>query len=124
MEAHEAKQRAIALAKELDIDDLVRTVVYSGKHDEAECNYWLDWEGFSLRATRNAGTNSASVRLNDQLVYEAHDHGHCIEVFRYGAWCAQLAEKAEAVKAIRQTEGILAQARKEAETLDNFSPLD
>lgn len=124
MEACEAKQQAIALAKELDIDGLVRTVAYSGNHDEAKCNYWLEWEGFILRATRNAGTNSASVRLNDQLVYEAGDYGHYIEVFRHGAWCQQLAEKAEAVKAIRQTEGILDQARKEAETLDNFLPLN
>lgn len=120
----EAKQRATALSKELDIDRIIRTVAYSGKCDEAKINYWLEWEGISLRATRGAGTNSASVRLNDQLVYKAGDYGRYIETFRHGAWCQQLAEKAEEVKAIRQAEAILDQSRKETEALDNFLPLD
>lgn len=124
MEAHEAQQRAIALAKELDIDSVIRTVACSGECDEARINYWARWEGMDIRATRGAGTNSASVRINGQLVYQAGNYGVYIETFRHGAWCQQLAEKAEEVKAIRQAEAIFNRSRKEAETLDNFLPLD
>ena len=122
-----SRQDALIYASQLEVDRFVRKLAYTGRTDGY--NFWYDWmdgeTSIEVRATRGAGTNSASVRIEGgALLYHADDYGQIIDTYRHGKWAHRLRELAdseyEADQLRRQAE-VEARLAKDAH---NFAPID
>lgn len=101
-----SKEQACNLARDLALDDAIRTIAKSGKNHDSGPNWYVEWEeGLSIGATFGAGTNNATVRIisndiaiNHLMLYSADSWGRCIETFRYGPWVHRLIAHAQEIR--------------------------
>lgn len=92
-------------AKDLGIYQALVQIVKTGASDSSRINWDASFESCTIRATLGAGTNSASLTMQDgRVLYESHNRGELVTTFRYGPWVQRflyyaktLAELAEAI---------------------------
>jgi hypothetical protein len=124
MTALAMKEAAEAKAKEIGMDKIVRVVAKNGKPDGYHRNYLKIWEEMKISATFGAGTNSASVRMQDGTVlYEASDYGRYLKTFRYGPWVDRLKMTAKQIEEKIDTENIIKEAEKENSLAASFEEI-
>jgi hypothetical protein len=111
----------------LNVDALVRVASRGGRYD-GTANYerkvptsegWLE-----LYSTSGAGTNSASVRWNRELVYECADHGRQLRTFRRGAWIEDVHRLARQQMDVEEADRLLRDVSRKQQESDAFTPLD
>src|SRR4051812_43736467 len=90
------REHAEQTARERRVDQTVRRVAKSGRHDQDCINYWRslrleDGATMHVKATFGGGTNSASAHHHVHgVVYEARDYGQYLVFFRVGRWLEEL----------------------------------
>lgn len=104
------KPTACAIARDLCLDDAIRTVAKSGQNHDNGPNWYAIWEDMDISATFGAGTNSASVgitaqggvfdELNNVKIYS--EYGSHIETFRYGPWVHRLIDRANELREAKE----------------------
>ncbi len=115
-----AKEKVIAL----DLDSVIRVVAKSGESDSERINWKSSFGGIEIRATFGAGTNSASVRLNRELVYESLEFGRYLEVFRDGAWVETVLRLSDQSALIAEAQKRSQKLRQVVEEIKKFLPID
>lgn len=122
-ELQESKKRAEAKARELKLDQAIRTICkLKGTGDGI--NYYVEWFDLRLSATFGAGTNSTKVKSGEDVLYHASDYGRYIETFKFGSWATDLCRESDRLYEMNELQKIAEQADKnDAEAL-KFQPID
>jgi hypothetical protein len=118
------KQAAREKAAALNLDAAIRTVAKSGDPDAARINWKATFGGLEIRATFGAGTNSASVRLNRELVYESLEFGRYLKVFRDGTWVETLLRLSDQSALIEEARPRSQKLKQVVEEIKKFLPID
>jgi hypothetical protein len=114
------KVAACAIARDLGLDDVVRTVAQSGQNHDNGPNWYAVWEDMDISATFGAGTNSATVRFDEQILYQADEYGRHIKTFRYGPWVHRLEARAEELRQLNKIKRQQAEEATARRVLENF----
>jgi hypothetical protein len=122
-----SKQDALTYAKQLEVDRFVRKLAYTGRTDGY--NFCYDWHDdateLEVRATKDANTNSAYVQMmNGTLLYQAHDYGRQITVYRHGQWIHRLRELADSEYEAAEERRKIEVERRAIVEAANFAPID
>lgn len=124
-EAKAAIETAIRRVEELNLDGVVRAIANSGGGDQH--NKQRTVENLTFLATTGAGTQSATVRLHADplwdVVYEASNHGQVLGVFHDGPWVERAVEIAGTVAAEFAAAQEDKAATAAAEVVARYSPL-
>ncbi len=118
------KQAAKEKVAALNLDAAIRTVAKSGESDPERINWKATFAGMEIRATFGAGTNSASVRLNREPVYESLEFGRYLEVFRDGDWVETLLRLADQAALIEEARTRSRKLGRVVEEIKRFLPID
>ena len=122
-----SRQDALIYASQLEVDRFVRKLAYTGRTDGY--NFWYDWmdgeTSIEVRATRGAGTNSASVKIEGgAMLYHATDCGRIIDTYRHGQWIHRLRELADSEYEAEKRRQAEEKARQMAAEEAKFTPID
>jgi len=129
----EQQRLAIHRARELNIDQAVRTVAKERYYNHSNhINYYARFEKLHISATFGAGTNSAVVSIDDgsnmateeNTLYRATNYGHFISVFKYGPWVHRLIAEAERLEALAEVEKQVARIVDERRRAANYEEVD
>jgi hypothetical protein len=120
-----AKEEAASFVNRVGLDGSVRTIAKAGNGDSARINYVNTWEDANVSATFGAGTNTASVKLADgTILYQAHQYGQHLEIFRMGAWVERLMAEARRISKANERERYLEKRAAIEDESGRFSPID